>query len=75
MCLSHNLDLHTSQVSKAHATQATLLIAFGLFQRSAGQELRQRNKDAGTVGERPAILTTTAPAVVDPRNTKSGAAM
>ena len=70
-----NLDPHTSRVSKTHATPATLLTAFGLFQRSADQELHQRNTDAGTVEGWPAITTIIVPAVVGPRNTKSGAAM
>ena len=73
-CLSHNLDPHTSRVSTIHATQATLLSAFGLFQQSMGQKPHQRNTDTGTVEGWQAITTITALAVVGPRNTRSGAA-
>ena len=66
---------HTSRVSTIHTTQATLLKAFGLFERSAGQELHQRNTDPDTVGGWQAVTTTTAPAAVGPKNTRSGAAI
>ena len=72
LCLSPKLDPHTSLVSTIRATKSTLLTTCGLFQRSADDEYHQRNTEAGTVGGRQAVTTTTAPAVIGPRNVKSG---